>query len=183
MKYYCVGRAIALVKLQHSANFFENLPVIGTPIYGRMPVTQAKIQDAFENSEELVFCKSLEDANKLRHSKITVGNTNVTPEFFKGAIAQGSPLSDYAIYEVEVDENIEGNFTKLNEQSIEQLEALVSNDLCYIANYKDDRSQIPSIEIFSAKKSELNVRLLSCHYLSIVDGTEEAIEQSSCTIS
>lgn len=183
MKYYCIGSGIGLVKLQHSTNFFDNLPLTGTPMFGKLPVTQAKMHEAFERSEEFVFCKSLEDANKLRHSKITVGNTNVTPEFFKGAIAQGYPLGDYAIYEVEVDENIEGNFTNLNEKTVEQLEKLVSFNLYFKVQCLQDRSDIPSIEVFSANKSELNIRLLSCHYLSLVDGNEEVTEQSGCTIS
>ena len=116
MKYYCIGNGIGLVKLQYSTNFLANLPVVGTPIYGKLPVTPAKMLEAFECSEELTFFKSLDDANQFRHSKITLGNTNVTPEFRKGAIAQGYPLCDYAIYEVEIDEDIEPKFTNLNER-------------------------------------------------------------------
>jgi hypothetical protein len=68
---------------------------------------------AFENSNTITLCRTLDDANALRHAKIKIGNTNVTPELFRGAIADGYPLHDYVIYEVEVDDIHEVNFRKL----------------------------------------------------------------------
>ncbi|MDP3560663.1 MAG: hypothetical protein Q8R83_00585 [Legionellaceae bacterium] len=171
MKYYCIGNGIKLAELHVPTLLSGNLHLRGEPKYRKLPLTPDRMLEAFEHSEELVFCKSLEDANKLRHSKIIVGYSNAN--FFAEAVAPGYPLSDLAIYEVEVDENIEGNFTNLNETSGEQLKKLVAPHLYSLSEGMKNLAALPSIEIFSAKKSELNIKLLSCHYLSPVDGHEE----------
>ena len=74
MKYYCLGEAVALVRTTYSNNFLKNLPYIGTPMFDKLPITQAKMREAFERSETLVLCKSMEEAKALRQAKIVIGN-------------------------------------------------------------------------------------------------------------
>ena len=183
MKYFCLGNGMNLVKLEPSPKFFDNLPIVGTPPFGYMPVTRARATAAFEASEELVLCKSLEDANLLRHARIKVGNTNVTPEFFKGAIAQGYPLADFAIYEVEIGDGIETNFTRLREATVDQLEPLVTMDL-YLEAQLGNRAGLPDIEICITNKRSIHPELINSHYLSLRDRHDEIAEESAgkCSI-
>lgn len=178
MKFYCLGKPIALIKLTYSTNFLANLPVIGVPILGKLPMTEAKMLSAFDKSKKITLCRTLEDANALRHAKIEIGNTNVTPELFRGAIAQGYPLHDYVIYEVEVDDIHEVNFRKLVDATDKELEKMVTRHLHFQSLVAKDRSGIPDIEICTANKSDLNPKLIACHYLSLVDGHEEKPERS-----
>jgi hypothetical protein len=66
MRYFCIANSIPLIKTAPSDNFFENLPIIGTPTFGRLPVTKAKMQEAFNQSESLILCRTLDDALILR---------------------------------------------------------------------------------------------------------------------
>lgn len=178
MKYYCTGKPIPLVKLGYSSNLFANLPLIGTPVFGKLSITENKMRAAFEQSHDLIMCKSLEDAKALRNSKIIIGNTNVEPAFIKGAIATGYPLHDFAIYEVEVDDNHKLDFSKLTEVTDDQLKNLVSQDVYFRATLYKDRSGIPDIEICSSRQSDINPKLIACHYYSLVNGQEEQPSRS-----
>lgn len=178
MKFYCLGNPIALIKLAYSTNFLANLPVIGVPILGKLPMTEAKMLSAYEESKTLTLCKTLEDANALRHAKIEIGNTNVTPELYRGGIAQGYPLHDFAIYEIEIDDGLEINFRKLLETTDDGLEKMVKSHLQFMSIVAKDRSGIPDIEICTANKSDINPKLIACHYLSLADGHEEKPERS-----
>jgi hypothetical protein len=140
------------------------------------------MRSAFEQSEELILCKSMDDAKMLRYAKIN-SHTNITPDFVKGAIAEGYPLADYAIYEIEVDDNLHANlrFIKLADAPLEQLKNLVSQQLMYDV-YLDDRTKVPNIEVCHSTRASLHPTLLACHYFSLVDGTEELEQQNTCTL-
>src|SRR5688572_4176749 len=129
MKYYCIGNKIRLARTLYSHNIFENLSLIDTPrALCKLPVTQDAMRAAFENTKELILCKNLEDAKKLRLANTTIGNTS-TPEAFKSAIAFGYPLDDHAIYEVEVTIDISNRFINLKTVSNIELKDLISADL------------------------------------------------------
>lgn len=181
MKYYCLGnRRISLIKLGTcSSNSFWDYAI---PIYGKLPVTQLKMRNAFDQSEELILCKNIEDAKMLRYAKIEA-HTNITPEFVRGAIAKGYPLGDYAIYEIEVDDNLNANlpFIKLADAPLEQLRNLVSQQLMYDV-YLGNRTKVPNIEVYHSTRASLNPTLLACHYFSLVDGAEELDQQNTCTL-
>lgn len=184
MKLYCLGNPIKLVKLTYSTHFFDNLPVTGTPIFGKLPVTQDKARAAFTASETLFLCKSLEDAKALRKAKIIVGNTNVTPQLFQGAIASGYPLSDYAIYEIEIRDELatETHFIRLLEATSDQLTTLVNSDLLHKAQYQNSREGIPDISVYSVTKAAINPELVRCHYFSLADEHDELASKSNCLI-
>lgn len=173
MKYFCLGNPIFLLKMHYSNNFFENLPVLGTPFLGKLPVTQERMKQAFEASTNLVLCKNLLDANTLRHTLIN-----------KIVGAGGYPLSDYPIFEIEVDDTTSLNFINLaNASDIQRLGILLSVPLHLQATFLvKDNSDLPDIEICPILKSEINPVLTKPHYLSLTDGTEEITESSWCNL-
>lgn len=192
MKYYCIGKPIPLVKLAYSTNFFDNLPVIGTPLFGNLKITQAKMRAAFYNSDTLILCKTLDDAKMLRSVNIIEGNPNPREFFFRTRfvrhgsqvestpVARKGPVADFAIYEIEASDEI--NFFNLRRTSIEELKELVS-EAFYSQVLVDDesRNKLPDIEVCSMKRSVLNTTLLECHYFSLTDDTD-LLEQSSCNL-
>lgn len=168
MKYYCIANPIHLIKTAPSENFFDNLPVLGTPIFGKLPVTETKMRDAFEQSEELILCSTLDDAMRLRQIKIDK-KTNMKADCFNKTA--NCPLTDYAIYEVEIDDKVQVKFNDLIDAPKQQLAQLVSYDLYFKAIY-GDRLDLPCIEICYDKKSVFNPQLLKCHYFPL-DGVKE----------
>ena len=66
-------------------------------------------------------------------AKIVIGNTNVSPEFVKGAIAQGGPLADHGIYEVDVEQDIGEKFVNLKHKNDHELQGLVSERVYFTA--------------------------------------------------
>jgi hypothetical protein len=94
------------------------------PIFSKSKVTADKLQTAFDGSEQLILCKSLDDAKALRMAKIVIANT--APEFVKGAIAQGYALADHGIYEVNIEQDIGEKFVKLKHKNNHELQGLVS---------------------------------------------------------
>ena len=179
MKYYCLGNAIPIIKLSYSGNFIDDYT---TPVFGKLPVTQEKMQHAFDQSTTLILCKTLEAANALRQTKIVPAYTNMTSDFIKHAVAEGYPLNDYAIYEIEVDDAIKIDFNPLRDTDVTQLEQFTSFDLYFKVKNLNDRSELPDIAISAKTKSDINPTLINCHYLSPLMGPVETNEVKSCAI-
>lgn len=177
MKYYCLANPIQLIKTMPSDNLLENLPIIGTPTFGRLPVTDARMQEAFVQSESLILCNTLDDALRLRQIKIDK-KTNMKPDFFN-KIAN-CPLTDYAIYEIEIDSGVKIEFKNLSDAPKTLLAQLVSYDLYFKAIYANDRLNLPAIETCCYPKDELNPQLLNCHYFPL-DGVI-ANETTTCVL-
>ena len=182
MRLFCLGNPMGLIKLTYSPRFLENLPYIGTPILGKLPISRITMHDAYEESAHLTLCRTLEEANELRHAKIMIGNTNITPEFYRGAIAKGYPLADYAIYEIEVDDATELPFILLRDAPWDALERLISQPLYSHIRWTHDRAILPAIAIYETPKAALTHRLIQSHYLSLIDGPDGPDRESPCTV-
>lgn len=177
MKYYCIADPIPLIKTAPSDNFFENLPLIGTPTFGRLPITDTALQEVFTQSDYLILCKTLDDALILRQIKIDKKTNKKADVFNKVA---NCPTTDYAIYEVEIDNTQKIEFTSLANAPKTLLAQLVSYDLYFKAIYTNDQLELPAIDTYCDKKSELNPQLIKCHYFPL-DGVKET-ETIDCSI-
>ncbi len=183
--YYCIANPVPLVKLTYSPGIIGAFDNLRQPIFSKLNVTTLKLQQAFDQSEKLIFCKRLDEAKALRRARIVLSPANVSLDFIKGAIAQGYPLADYGIYEVEVEEDIEANFGKLNQKDDSELEGLVPSTLRFTATYAENgRSELPDIEVCVAKKSDLTCNLRASHYFSLETDEDEINTTSQfCTIA
>lgn len=175
MKYFCLAKSFPLVKLAYSHRFIDNLPCIGTPMFGKFKVTKSNLNRTYNQSDDLIICKTLEDAKKLRLAKIE--HSDVSPEFNKGAIAKGYPLGDYGIYEIET--NTQVNFNKLNTLPISQLEDFIAHYTYILVSLDKDRSRIPDIEVTKASKAELNPKLINTFYFDL-NNDKEVANKSKC---
>lgn len=182
MKYYCIGDKISLIKVSESPNCLDNLPYFGTPMFAKMPVTQARMRNAFQYTDQMIVCKHFNDIKKLRYANLTIDNATMTAEFCQGALADGYPYSDHAIYEIEIDDRITLHFQYLPSAPLEQLQRLVSDDLYFKAALKADRTDLPPIDVCLAEKAALNPRLLACHYYSLKNNEEEITKGYSCRL-
>lgn len=174
MKYYCIGNKIKLANTSYSHSIFENLSFTDAPALCKIPVTQEAMQAAFKETKELILCKNLEDAKKLRLANTTIGNAS-TPEALKTAIAFGYPLDDHAIYEIDVTIDIDKYFFNLKTASNSELRDLIAADMYFYTRVMNDRSKIPDIAVYVTKKARLNPQLIACHYFSLENGQEEII--------
>lgn len=153
MKYFCIADAIPALKTSYSDNFFQNLPIIGTPIFGWLPIGKKEMESAFANSTTLILCKTFEDAALLREIKLK------TYEFYM--------QKEYAIYEIESDAEL--TFSMLNEAAESDLKIVVSDELYTDARFKENgRDKIPPIQICLTTKEQLKPTLLKCHKLEPV---------------
>lgn len=123
MKYYCLGNPIVLVKTQYSDKWLSNVPFFGTPIFGKLPMTQSRMRSVYDRSPRLVLCRTLEE------------------------IEQIMDMGDYCR-----------------------------------ATVRKDREGVPDIAVYQTNKSDLNMRLITGHYLSLIDGREEVEGESMCRI-
>lgn len=180
MKYYCIGNSIAIVKTTYSDKLFDNLPITGTLMFGKLPVTQTKMETTFNDTNELVICKTLDDAMKIRTAKIEP--LNIKADYIQGAIAEGYPLVDYAIYEIDVDDNITIDFTDLKTMKDDQIRKIVNSNLHFMAVHEKDYSNLPEVAVCLVNKNMLNPTLLSSHYFSPIDNQEEVENTTSCRI-
>lgn len=177
MKYYCTGNPIPLIEQSYSVNFFKS-PVI-TPTIKKAAITQEKMKTAFEESDTLLLFKTLADAKGIR--TIIADPVNVEPNVITDAQAGIHLLSDYAIYEIEVDDNNKMNFTKLIAIPFDDMQALLYKQARWMKAFSSDNiSMLFNIEICSANKNTLNPTLLASHYFSPSDG-KEIIEQENTT--
>ena len=181
--FYCIANPVGLVKLTYTPGVIGALDNLRHPIFSKLKVTGDKLQTAFDGSEQLILCKSLNDAKALRMAKIVIGNT--APEFVKGAIAQGYPLADHGIYEVDVEQDIGEKFVKLKHKNNHELQGLVSENLYFTAAYiENGREQLPDIEVYVANKSDLTFDLVASHYFSLENGRDEINNpDQGCSIS
>jgi len=161
MKYYCIGNGIGLIKLAYSPNFLRNLPVIGTPVNSNIPVTQDRMADAFNQSEKLVLCESLEDANKLRLAKLTLGGILINPTFQRSL---SFLIRDFPIYEVEVDDDIAGKFHFTSKACSSEL---VTDEEYFRKIHEHENDVLPNIKIHPTIKSDLHPKLIACHFTPI----------------
>lgn len=161
MRYFCFGNSFELLTKKHSNKFFGKL------IFKRLAVTEDKLIDAFIQTKDFIFCSTIADAKKLRIAKINIDNSHATAE------TRDYPAKDYAIYEVEITESINDQFTPLTSKTSKQLKPIISFNLWFGAEYLHDRSAIPNINVFSAKNSDLTMSLVSCYYFSPIDNHEE----------
>ena len=171
MKCYCLGVAIKLINKSPSGRFFNGSGAVDMPRVGKkIPVSEASVQDAFLMSEDLVLCKTFDAAMALRQNKI---------ECSPGALGL---LDDYAIYEIEIDAEIDLTFDRLLDAPIDQLEHLVSSNLYHTAAIFNDRSKILDIEICLVKKKAIQPKLVACHFLSPYQQEELVISSHRCLI-
>ena len=167
MKYFCLGNGIALYKSTYSNNFFDNLPIVGTPIFSKFPITQEKMRNAFECSEKLVLCKSLEDANMLRYAKLVMGSI-IIPGFENIMFKKGTPgpIRDFAIYEVEINDGAE---VKFHQVDIDHVSDLVTDEEVFSKHsLRFDTSALTNVEICPIRQPDLKPKLLACHYQPLI---------------
>lgn len=188
MKFYCIGNPIDIVKTKHSASFWDNMHVIGTPIGGVIKITPAIMHNAFNASQELTLCKNLADAKLLRLARIKTRSADVDESLLVGAIAAGFPLQDYVIYEVEIDDKVSQTlaFSKVNEASIEVLKKILAPEFhVQFATHKYNSSILPAADFCQVAKEIVSPKLVNCHYISWAEGTEVSVNDQGygCTIS
>lgn len=179
MKYYCIADPIPLIKTVPSDNFIDNLPLVGTPTFGKLPVTDAKMQAVFFKSEHLIVCRTLDEAMIVRQLKIEK-KTNLKPDFFNNIA--NYPTADYAIYEIEVDDQIKVHFGALVNVPLKQLQEVVSFDLYIKALYSRDTLELPDIDVCYDKKIAFKPQLIDCHYFHLNGFKEEGTMISTCTL-
>lgn len=183
MKFYCIGDQFPLVKVGFSANCLDNIPYFSTPMYGLLPVTEGKLRRVFQSSEQLILCYSLCEAEKLRIANMMSTNSaTMHADLCKGALAEGYPYGDHAIYEIEVDDHIPLIFSKLKIAPVDELQFMVDDERYFKALNENDRSEIPDIEVCRVDKTAINPTLLACHYFSWKTAREEVVPRSACTI-
>lgn len=179
MRYYCIANPIPLIKTIASDNFIENLPLVGTTMHGKLEVTENKIQAAFFKSEQLIVCKTLDDAMILRQLKIEK-KTNMKPDFFNNVA--NYPVADYAIYAIEVDGKIPVNFVNLGKLPITELYDVVSYDIYMKALYSRDTLELPDIDVCYVKKIALSPQLIDFHYYHLNGFKDEGCAMPICCL-
>lgn len=188
MKFYTLGHPIELIKTKYSNGFFDNLPVISTPLGGAMKITAGMMHEAWAKSDELILTKSLDDAKLMRLMRVSTSSAPIDMDLIQGAYAIGYPLHDYIIYEIEIDDEMVKSldFSKVREASFDNLKKMLDPDF-YKKFEKDkyDLSILPDFDFSLVKKEQLSPKLLKCHYISWADGSELTVPQkdSGCTIS
>lgn len=179
MRYYAIANPFPLIKMDPADNMLDDLPFIGIPLYGKLPITKASIQEAYNQSEDLTLCKSLDDAMRLRQIKIDK-NVVTRPDFFN--TVANCPSADYAIYEVEIDERIKINFQTLVNAPNHHLRQLVSMDIYKTTVVIGDRTELPDVDYCFGKKVFFNPELIQCHYFPLDGGVENTYtnKKTSC---
>lgn len=177
MRYFCLANPIALIKTTPSGRCLDNLPLFGTSMYGKLPITEAKIRDAFDDAEYLILCKTMDDALILRQTKLDK-KFNSHPDFFNKI--NNLPPEDYVIYEVEIKNDIKVNFKDLTNLSKNLLASLVSYQLYFKSIYNPYDLGLPNVELCYEKKDLLKPRLIRYHYFPL-DGVKED-EGTNCTL-
>jgi hypothetical protein len=169
MKYYCIGNAVQRIALAFSPRLFDSSSKVN---FEKLPLTKKEALTAFNESEELILFKTLEDAKIMRLA-------NIKSAIDRGTILENNPPIDYPIYFLEIDDNININFTHLSKISEEQRIKILSFELYSIAKY--NKSRLPDIEVSIVTKSSCNPQLIASHYYSLQDDHDELAEPS-CSI-
>lgn len=106
-----------------------------------------------------------------------ISTGNITPDFQKGAISQGYPIADHAIYEIEIKDENTLDFRPIGEASKDKafIKILLDNFQTLESNVSRKKlsSDTMNIEICLINKSVLKPTLIASHYFSLVDGCEE----------
>lgn len=183
MRFFCLGKPLPLINLGYAHRFFDIPSVIMTPLFGKLPVNQRVMRNAFNESEELILCRNIYDAIELRFTRVCLSN-KVDYRFRKLAVAKGYPLADFAIYEIEADKHFYESFTRMEDYSLDALYEILSPD-CYWQMIINGTKILPDISIYQDKKDIINPRLIECHYLPLPlpevsnEGEENDSEYSS----
>jgi len=188
MKFYTLGHPIELIKTKYSNGFFDNLPVIGTPLGGVMKISPVMMHEAWAKSDELILTKNLDDAKLLRLFKVSTSSAPIDMDLIQAGYASGYPLNDYIIYEIEIDDKMVESlvFSKVREASLDTLKIILDPDFYKkFTGKKPDFSILPDFDVSLVKKEQLSPNLLQCHYINWGDGSELTVPQkdSGCTIS
>lgn len=165
-RYYCLGSPICRIELPNFPKFFSTVAL--------HEISFAKMQATFEASNMLILCKNLEDAKALRKANIVLNTPDITTAFFHPNLPIGYPLLDHVIFEIMIENDANELFKELRTIANEELETLVNRDIYFNAFYHHDRSAIPDIHIWPINKAKFTIRLLCCHYSSLVDEIDKS---------
>jgi len=198
MKYYCIGSPVELVKTSFSPRFWENWPVIGSPIGSPVKVTPTMMRSAFHASQDLTLCKTLDEAKRLRliriensSAKIKTDDESINDE---SVSSSGYPRNDYVIYEVDVEDKLANTlqFTKVKDLDVSDdklLRTLSATDFHHTLKKKievyqtskdtdiDDETYSPlfEVELCQVPKSDVSPTLARCFYIDWAEGTAVSI--------